>query len=227
MRLGPEVVLPTLCRVVPPSSRPAGDTISSQLDALADPLLTPTSLMRFLAYHCMRCNRQLATASQAAKEGAFGSARESGKFVIKFADCSNRHFVVCARFNPKRAWPTAGSISFAGSAALIRFSNPRRRSPRACENQRVILAFIQLRKRVSTLPRSSLMIRSARRYCNCASRRGLEVPMAAPFGRERIRRLRGASSFGCKTSASRGSSTFANCGDAQTSGTIVGKSFRE
>ena len=54
------------------------------------------------AHHCMARNRQLATTSQTAKEGAFGGAGQSGKFVIKFANSSDRCFIVCAGFKSER-----------------------------------------------------------------------------------------------------------------------------
>ena len=134
--------LPQFCPELFSLLQTAGDTISNNSTPLRirHQPIEPDALF---AHHRMRRNRQLATASQAAKEGAFSSASDSGEFVIEFADCSNRCFVVYAGFNPKRACPTAGSISVAVAPRLSDSPTPDG-VVGACQNQRVILAFIQL-----------------------------------------------------------------------------------
>ena len=83
--------------------------------------------------------------------------------------------------------PTAGHMTAGSSNSVMRFSQPRRRSPAEASTIASYWPSSSLRKRVSTLPRMSSISKSGRSARSCAARRSELVPTRAPAARSASR----------------------------------------
>ena len=90
-----------------------------------------------------------------------------------------------ARVSMARApWPTAGIMVVTGRSWQMRSARPRRCRPASARMMASYWPSSSFFRRVSTLPRRSLTIRSGRVWSSWALRRRLDVPMQAPAGRD-------------------------------------------
>ncbi len=81
-------------------------------------------------------------------------------------------------------WPGAGGNSRTPSFSLIRSSSPSRNRPAVASTTASYIPSSTLRIRVSTLPLISTTSRSGRWNINNAARRGLPVPIRAPWPKD-------------------------------------------
>ena len=132
----------------------------------------------------MAGDRRAAGAFELGEERALGGQRPSS--------CRrgrSRASAARARASPVRAvsamapWPTAGRNASMSSTARARWARPRRFRPASASSVASISPRSALRSRVSTLPRSSSILRSGRSRRACAWRRSEAAPRRAPWGR--------------------------------------------
>ena len=142
------------------------------------------------------------------------SASFSAATLARLTASASRHS------RPIAPCPTAGSIHSASRISVIACDNPSRTSPASARMIASRPCSVSLRNRVSTFPRSSISVKSGRRFASCERRRRLLVPMIAPLGR--------ASNVRCfvETNASPVGPRTGVAASDSPSVMIVGKSFK-
>ena len=151
-----------------PSGRPTKASSRIRPDGSSILAWTPSGLL------------QVAPSSETTVRSAV-SSRSAGPSVIgsttpRAASSPSR---ICRTSEP---WPAAGVIDSPASAKEISSCRPSRRSPATASTIASTSPSPSLRRRVSTLPCSSLTSRSGRAASSCARRRRLAVPTRAPSG---------------------------------------------
>ena len=176
-----------------------------------------------------RADRQGTAAAEPAQEGALGLDAGAARTVFDPGGQRDRLAVVGARLERERA--LAGISSSGSSRREIRSARPSRSRPDAARTRASSSPASSLRRRVSTLPRTSRSSRSGRSCSSWAARRAEPVPTRAPRGSASTgSRTRGktsaTSAVAGRISASRGSPRSGTAASRRPGSRTVGTSLR-